>query len=424
MFARPSPTGPSCELEPPSTRARAADSEALLSKPFVLMLCVQFCFGLSYSSFFLLPKYLTREFHASASAIGAVTAVGLLAGVIATPWIGAAIDRGSRRASILCGALVNAVCTGLFVYVHTISLPLYLLRAVHGMSYALVFNALVTIAADLAPPKKLSQAIGLCGAAGMLSNAIAPAIAERIADHQGWGLVFLLAAGAALFAALVSLGIGDGRAAGESKTVETATELDAKAADAVNDDAPSAWTLVRDPRRFGAFVCSAAAGAGFGVMFTFTQPFALAHGANHVSNFFIGYTVSALTVRLFLGGLADRFGRHRVAFGALVLYGLVACMTSQLRPNLLFPVGVCLGVAHGLLYPAINALGAEGVPRARRGAVISYFGACFYGGFALWVFAAGRLAQTTGYPAVFLLSALLLWSSLLCLPRKARGLAA
>jgi MFS family permease len=85
---------------------------------------------------------------------------------------------------------------------------------------------------------------------------------------------------------------------------------------------------------------------------------------------------------------------------------------------------VCLGVAHGLLYPAINALGAEGVPRARRGAVISYFGACFYGGFALWVFAAGRLAQTTGYPAVFLLSALLLWSSLLCLPRKARGLAA
>jgi MFS family permease len=411
MFTRPSPTSPSSELEPPSTSIRPADSEALLSKPFVLMLCVQFCFGLAYSSFFLLPKYLTREFHASASAIGVVTSVGFLAGVLATPWIGAAIDRGARRTSITCGALVNAACAWLFFYVHTISTPLYLLRAAQGISYALVFNALVTVAADLAPPKKLSQAIGLCGAAGMLANAIAPAIAERIADHQGWGLVFLLAAGAALFAAVLSLGIGGGRA-----PIATTPVAD--------EDAPSAWTLVRDPRRFGSFVCSAAAGAGFGVMFTFTQPFALAHGANHVSNFFIGYTVSALTVRVFLGGLADSFGRHRVAFGALVLYGLVACMTSQLRPNLLFPVGVCLGVAHGLLYPAINALGAEGIPRARRGAVMSYFGACFYGGFALWVFAAGLLAKSTGYPVVFLLSALLLWSSLLCLPRKARRLRA
>ena len=39
------------------TAALGVDSEWLLTRPFVLVLCVQFCFGLSYSTFFLLPKF-------------------------------------------------------------------------------------------------------------------------------------------------------------------------------------------------------------------------------------------------------------------------------------------------------------------------------------------------------------------------------
>lgn len=372
------------------------------------MLGVQFCFGLSFSTFFLLPKYLTREFHASSAAIGAVAGVALLAGVIATPAVGAAIDRGARRPAITYGALVNGLCAGAFAFIHSVSLPLYLLRAVHGISYALVFNATVTLAADLAPPKKLGQAIGLCGAAGMLSNAIAPVIAENIADHRGWGVVFLLAGGSGLSAALLSLFIREQRDDGSSSV--PAHELGL-----------SALSLVRDPKRAGAFICSAAAGAAFGALFTFTQPFALSLGASKVSGFFVGYTLCALAVRLFLGGLGDNWGRERVAFAALAMYGLVACLTSQLRPSLLFPLGCGLGLAHGLLYPALNAIGADGVPRARRGAVMSYFSACFYGGFALWVFGLGVLAKSYGYPLVFVLSGLLVWGSIAFLPKGAHG---
>ena len=80
----------------------------LLSKPFVLMLCVQFCFGLSYSTFFLLPKFLARAFHANADTIGAVASTALFAGVMAVPFIGAIIDRHTRRSVIVLGALVNA----------------------------------------------------------------------------------------------------------------------------------------------------------------------------------------------------------------------------------------------------------------------------------------------------------------------------
>ncbi len=378
----------------------------------MLVLCVQFCFGLSYSTFFLLPKFLAQQFHANADAIGAVAATALLAGVLSSPWTGAWLDRGSRRPFISYGALVNGLSGGAFALVHTLAWPIFVLRAVHGISYALVFNAIVTLAADLAPPKKLGQAIGLCGAAGTVANALAPWLAESVADIHGWGLVFLSAGSAALVASLLSLGIREPKHA-------PALEPPPDAASSA-----SALALLRHPRRLGAFVCGAANGAAFGVMFTFTQPFALSLGGSVVSSFFVGYTVIALSVRLFLGSLADTWGRRRVALTALVLYGLVASMTSLLRPNLLFVIGAGLGLAHGLLYPAINALAAEGVPRARRGAVMSYFFGCFNAGFAVWVLGFGVLAKSHGYPVVFLATGALAWCAIVFLPKKVPELAA
>jgi len=375
----------------------------------VLVLCVQFCFGLSYSTFFLLPKFLAWQFHAHADAIGAVAATALLASVLASPWTGAWLDSGSRRPFIAYGALVNGLCGCGFALVHAVSWPIFALRIVHGVSYALVFNGIVTLAADLAPPKKLGQAIGLCGAASIVSNAIAPSIAEPVADTHGWGWVFLLAGGAALVAALLSLGIREPKHA-----LLFASEAE-------GTPSKSALSLLREPERIGAFVCSAANGAAFGAMFTFTQPFALSLGASKVSAFFIGYTLIALSVRLFLGGWADAWGRRRVALAALVAYGLVAALTSQLRPNLLFASGAGLGLAHGLLYPSLNALAAEGVPRARRGAVMSYFFGCFGAGSALWVLASGVVAKAHGYPVVFLATGLLTWVAIAFLPKKAAG---
>ncbi len=376
----------------------------------MLLLCVQFCFALSYSTYFLLPKYLTRVFHANADVIGAVASASLIAGVLATPWVGAWLDRGARRPFINYGALLNCLTGFGFAFVHSASWPIYALRVVNGVSYVIVFNAVVTMATDLAPPRQLSQAIGLCGAASMAANAIAPAIGEYVADHQGWSVVFSLAGGCALCASLLSFGLRE-----PARTAPTPSPA---------ETAPSALTLLKEPSRRGALICAFANGCAFGVMFTYTQPLALLLGANRVSAFFLGYTLTALVIRVGLGTLADTWGRRRVAFTALVLYGMVAFMTAFLRPHLLFVAGAGLGLAHGLLYPALNALAAQGIPQARRGAVMSYFYGCFAAGSALWVLALGVVARGHGYPIVFTLTGFLVWLSIVFLPKKPVGVSA
>ncbi|HEY4104318.1 MAG TPA: MFS transporter [Polyangiaceae bacterium] len=401
-------TRPSLSLAAPSTGSTIA-SETLLTRPFVLLLCVHFFFSFSWSAFLLLPKYLTQEFHASSAVIGAASSINLFAGVALTPLVGALIDRGARRPMIFWGTLLHGLLAAGFAWIHTVGAPLYVMRALLGVVYVLVFNADATLAADMAPPQKLGQAIGLCGVASVATNALAPSLGEVVADHWGWGWVFLLAGASSWLAMLLALGI---REPDKDSLTQSSRETGA-----------SALSLIFDSARFGAFACAAAAGAAFGALFTFTQAFALSLGAKQVSGFFVGYTASALFVRILLGNVADNLGRRRVVLAALVLYGIDATGSAALRPALLPLLGAGLGLAHGFLYPALNAIAAEGVPRARRGAVMSYFSACFFGGFAIWVYGLGWLAKSSGYSLVFLLSGALVWCSILVLPR-ARGVEA
>jgi MFS family permease len=140
-------------------------------------------------------------------------------------------------------------------------------------------------------------------------------------------------------------------------------------------------------------------------MFTFTQPLALSLGDKNISPLFAGYTIMALAVRLMFGKLADRFGRARVSGAALALYSLVVATTAGLSQGWLGVVGLGFGVAHGVFYPALNALALEGVARGARGTVGAHFNAAFNGGVFIVTFCFGQIAQAHGYRIVFLLVA-------------------
>ena len=61
------------------------------------LLVLQTMFGLAYSAFILLPKFLKTEFGASAWEIGAVAAMFGLATTLVTPFAGVWVDRFGRR---------------------------------------------------------------------------------------------------------------------------------------------------------------------------------------------------------------------------------------------------------------------------------------------------------------------------------------
>nr|MDQ2643479.1 MFS transporter [Myxococcota bacterium] len=247
----------------------------------------------------------------------------------------------------------------------------------------------------LASGARLGEAIGMLGTASLVSNAVAPALAESAALTFGWSAVFIAAAVMAALSFAIGLGVPE------------TPRMTSSAAVAI-------------PRRGAKRITYAALlnGAAFGTLFTFTPPHALDLGSLRVSGFFVGYTVAAVAVRLLFGNAADRFGRALVARYSFAFYGLVVCSVAFLVPGYLELFGFAFGIAHGLLYPSLVTLAAERSDPARRGAMLTLLNGAFYFGGGLILLGGGLVANATSYPALFLLVGLWMLVSVQSLPRS------
>lgn len=365
----------------------AVSAAAWLSADLVRVLGAASVWGFAFSTFYLLPKFLAQELHAGPSEIGVTVGVFSIATVVATPFAGWVVDRFPRRYAMVAGAVLMAVAAAGFLGVHALGLLLDGLRVVQGLSYALVVTAVGTLVADVVPRAKLNQALGLSGSSMLVMNAVAPAVAEPLAAAAGWPVVFALAAFAAAAAAVLAAGVRE----------PSATHA------AVATGGMRALFAQRITRHYGIVI--ALSGAAFGAVFSFEPAVALALGRNRVGGFFVAYATAAIVVRVGFGGVPARLGSYRVARGALALYALVVLGLAFAGPYALEPLGALFGIAHGLFYPAINAIAVTAVRAHERGRMVAVFTGAFAAGLAAGSTLLGHLAAVGGYAWVFVVAA-------------------
>jgi MFS family permease len=342
--------------------------------------------GFAFSTFYLLPKFLAQELAAGPSEIGFTVGVFSVATVVATPFAGWVVDRFPRRYAIAAGSALMAIAAAGFIGVRRLGPVLDGLRLLQGLSYALVVTAVGTLVADVVPRERLNQALGLSGASMLIMNAVAPAVAEPLAIAVGWPPVFALAACAALVSTLLALQVH-----------ESTWQPPAVATGGLR-------ALLAQPiaRHYGLVI--ALSGVTFGAVFTFEPGYALALGRGRIGSFFVAYGCAAIIVRLVFGGVPARIGSYRVARGALALYAAVVFGLAVAGPSALEPLGALFGIAHGLFYPAVNAMVVTAVRPHERGRMIAIFTGAFAAGLSVGSTALGHVAAWGGYPSVFVVA--------------------
>ncbi len=371
--------------------------QRLYTAQFVALLSMLIAFGFSLSVFLLLPKFMKTELHSAAFDIGLVSSMFGVASVFALPFAGTWITRYGYRWSILVGNIVMATGALGFVLVHAVgALPL-LLRCLHGLAWTMVFNAGMTLATLVAPGDRTAQAIGVFGSANLVTNAVAPAMAEPLIERFGYRPVFAAAAGIAGVACLLGRRLLEpGGAAAERAPVGTRSLALSRP--------ETLFDLLRSVAYQKLLVVGLVSGLAFGGMFTFHQPFALALGMRNVRGFFIAYAIGAIAVRLASGRLVDRVGHRRIAVAALIVEGVVIMGTSRLQPGHLALWGGLFGITHGMFFPAAMALAVTLRPASRAQSLMLMSGAFAAG--SAFVPLLGALADWVGYPVIFLLSGL------------------
>lgn len=370
----------------------------LYSLRFVLVLALQFMFGLGYSSFLLLPKYLTEVHAADATSIGRIMAAAPLAAVLTMPLLAAYIDRFRRHQMMLACALVAFATSFAFAFLTELGPEVYLLRVLQGAAFASFMATGATLVVEVVPRERLGQAIGLSGASNLITNAIGPGIAEPLALASGWRSVFLSCAVCSFLAVLGTRVLREPQRA-QPRSVGL----------------PRLW----EGQRLALFHAALVSGLGFGTVITFYQPLALSLGITHVRSLFIGYSAAALAVRVVFGAWLDRFDRRRLALLSAGFYSLVVFATAGLRPGWLLPIGIALGLAQGTLYPISSAILFESAEPEHRGALMTYFSGSFNLGVVLATLGLGALAGSIGYRPVFVVAGVVTLSAL---PALMRGL--
>jgi MFS family permease len=363
-------------------------STSLLSnRAFRHLLVLQVTFGLSFSTFYLLPKYLTVTLGADATRVGLVNGAFALGAALAAPLVGRATLRFGAIPCLAAASIAMAVGAFLFLAIDSAGALLIAARLVQGVAAAFTFAVGTLIVAALVPASRLTSALALFITAGLVTSAVGPAATEWLMAHHGPTPAFV---GAGLFA----LG---GLVPCARLACAGAVLPGPDAACPGTSDGPGPWRV--DRATLGLVTLSMVFGLASGVMFTFHQPLALERGIERVSDFLVAFTVTVTTLRLTGGRLMDRAGSHALARWSCLGYSAALAGMIVLRPGQLAWFGVLFGLFHGTFLPSLMALTlAPGAGRRESRAAWMNSGMNVGG---LGVAALGPVAARTGYPAIF-----------------------
>ena len=331
----------------------------LYTPAFWAMALANLCHTASFSAFFLLPIYVLEQ-GGSQRDVGVTMGVFAMASALCRPWVSSMIDRIGRKRSYTLGSLLMVVSPLLYPLLEaplSDGYPLLLvLRMLHGIGLAICFTAVFTFMADILPPTRLNEGIGMFGISGLLGIALGPMLAEATLARFGFVGVFLVAAGLATIALLVHQPL---RESSPPQAQDTRTTF---------------FRLLRREKYLVVGLLSLLFGIGLAGTGNFVAPLAEERGLGFVSLYFTCYSAGAIAIRFIGGRLADEFGERTVLPYSILLYiGGVFLLIAVHSPFLLGVAGVLSGIGHGLLFPLLNTMAVRDEPIGIRGKVTGIF---------------------------------------------------
>lgn len=354
---------------------------------FWAMAVANFCQTASFSAFCLLPLYLL-DHHGNRGDVGVVMGIFALASALCRPWISEMIDRIGRKRSFTLGNVIMVAAPLAYLgFVDPLGTGypwLLLLRVVHGIGMAICFTAVFTYIADILPASRFNEGIGMFGISGLLGAAAGPLVAEAVLHRTGYPGLFLAAAGFSLLSLLVHLPLAESH--------PPANRL----------RGPSFFTLLGRGKFVIVFLLSLLFGLGLAGTGNFVAPLAEERGLGLVSTYYLCYSTGAIVIRLFGGQLADHYGENRIIpWGIICFVAGLALLPATHGPLLLGMAGICSGVGHGLLFPALNTLAVRDEPGEVRGKATGIFTGAIDTGIFAGSLLLGYIGEWFGFPALF-----------------------
>jgi MFS family permease len=360
------------------------------------------------TSFFLL--FSVTAMYAEAAGIGSggaglVTGVLLLGTVLAEFAATALMSRFGERA-VLCAGLA---LLGLPALALLLPVPLAVIVAVslvRGFGFGLSGVVTGALIAMLLPPERRGEGLGLAGVAESVPAIVALPSGVWLATHFGYTMVIVATAATAL-GPLVAFPRMPDRPSRSHADTDADTTADADADTTADADAGGLLVALRDrgSRRLTYVFVASAAAAGLVAAFL-----PLAHGlsASVAAAGLLAQAVTATVSRWWEGRHGDRHGHARLLLPGLVLSSLGMGAMVWLSSPAAVIVAMCVfGTGFGITENAIFAVLIERMP-SRLGTASALWSLAYDAGYGAGPALFGLCVARTGYPAGFVITAVLM----------------
>lgn len=396
--------------EPPEASTR------LLTVPFAALFAAALAFFIAGGV--VLPvatRFASGPIRADAVGVGISLGAFSIAALAMRPVVGWASDRFGRRPLLLSGGVLTVAA--LVAHLAVDDLPAFIaVRSLLGIGEAFFFVAAVAAISDLAPPARRGEAINLGSLSVYAGLAFGPFVGESVLSVAGFGAVWIASGAIAALATGLSLLVP-----------ETAPSVLA-AARAERAGEP----VVAFPR--GRLFHPAGVLPGFLILtgtfgmagfFAFVPLHASAIGLDGAGVPLAIYALIVIALRIVFAKLPDQVGAARLSGAALVVTGLGLALIGVLPgvPGLYAGTAVfAVGVA--FMFPALLAVAVARVDESERGSVVGTSSAFLDLSFGLAPAVLGLVVEASGYPAAFVVSAVVAGGGAALIASRRRSLGA
>jgi MFS family permease len=358
--------------------------ERLLTRPFLLCALANFLQSLAFNLYLHLPGFL-HDLGAGEVQIGVVVATTSVASLAVRPPLGRAIDRYGRHRLILLAGVANVAICLLYLTIDSLGPWTYVVRTLHGVSEAVLFMGLFTVAADWVPASRRTEGLALYSASSMLPVSFGGLLGDAILSRASYDALFIAASCFAALSFLITIPLE------EYPRVRHVDDRPRGIGHALMQrDLVPLWFL----------------GTVFGLVltgvFVFVKRFVMETQVATVGTFFSAYTGAAIAVRIVGGSLPDRVGPKRVLLPALAtLTAGFLCLAAADDAREVLAAGVLCGLGHGFIYPTMSSMIVTRASEAGRGSAISILTALPDVGALLGAPLLGWIIEASGFAAMF-----------------------
>lgn len=373
----------------------------LWNKSFIL--CVfnnLFLFTYYFALLAVLPIYIMKDLGGTIEQAGLALTLFLVSSISIRPFSGLISQKLGKKLTFRGSELLFVLFALSYLWIDSMW-TLLLVRFLHGFWFSILTTVTVPVANDFIPEHRKGEGMGYFVMSTNLGVVIGPLLALTVIQYTSFNTLFALLSVLMAIGFIFCLLLKIPEQQSEIKNTHEKQKLN------IHD--------IVETKVIPVGLVALLTALTYSSILSFITAYSESKNLfEYASIFFIVFAVSMIVVRPFVGKMFDRKGPSAVMYPSFIFFALGMVIVSFVNNQwTLWLSAVFIGIGYGTLFPCLQTVAIQTVPKMRMGHAISTFFTLFDIGLALGSVIMGIFISCMGFQNTFLLCSVIIVLTLL-----------